>query len=222
MVFICLGGVPVTCTHQSCSCPFLRGRSGYSSLVWAGWWGAELSRPGAGVPELEGEVQLWAQEHHLSLGVILASSGSQAADRELNHFLRASRLPAPAGFDIKAAPWLTGALSLAVPWRHGRVYSNPPLLCWFTVPVGQLLIHFPSPFAHRVPQKPSFSNIFGLWFPQEPRKKNTVVVHLLDLTCWGLFSQEGTERKSVRAPKPSGAPIILSGYHQELNEVLLK
>lgn len=71
----------------------------------SGLVGEELSLAGPeqGCQSL-GEVQLWAQEHHLSLGVILASSGSQAADRQLNHFLRASRLPAPAGFDIKAAP----------------------------------------------------------------------------------------------------------------------
>lgn len=54
MVFICLGGVPVTLTHQSCSCPFLRGGSGYSSPSWAACW-AELSRPWAGDPELGGK-----------------------------------------------------------------------------------------------------------------------------------------------------------------------
>lgn len=43
---------------------------------------------------------LSAEEHHPSLGITLAPSGAQAADRRLNHFLRASGLPAPAGFDI--------------------------------------------------------------------------------------------------------------------------
>ena len=38
----------------------------------------------------------------LAIGIALASGGSQAADGRLNHFLRASGLPAPAGFDISA------------------------------------------------------------------------------------------------------------------------
>lgn len=49
-------------------------------------------------------MQLRAEEHYSALGITLASSGPQAADRRLNHFLRASRLPAPAGFDISAQP----------------------------------------------------------------------------------------------------------------------
>lgn len=81
-------------------------------------------------------------------------------------------LPGPAGFDINTSPWLTEALALG--WAPGAspVHSALLLACWFTVPSGCSLIHFPSQFAHRAPRKPSSCNIFALWFPEEPVKKN--------------------------------------------------
>lgn len=81
-------------------------------------------------------------------------------------------LPGPAGFDINTRLWLTEAPALG--WTPGAstVHSALLLACWFTVPGGCSLIHFPSQFAHRAPQKPSSSNIFALWFPEEPMKKN--------------------------------------------------
>lgn len=81
-------------------------------------------------------------------------------------------LPGPAGFDINTRLWLTEALALG--WAPGAstVHSALLLACWFTVPGGRSLIHFPSQFAHRAPQKPSSCNIFALWFPEEPMKKN--------------------------------------------------
>ena len=81
-------------------------------------------------------------------------------------------LPGPAGFDINTRFWLTEALALG--WAPGAstVHSALLLACWFTVPGGRSLIHFPSQFAHRAPRKPSSSNIFALWFPEEPMKKN--------------------------------------------------
>lgn len=62
-------------------------------------------------------------------------------------------LPAPAGFDINTSLWLTEALALG--WAPGAsaVHSALLLACWFTVPGGCLLIHFPSQFAHRAPRK---------------------------------------------------------------------
>lgn len=81
-------------------------------------------------------------------------------------------LPGPAGFDINTGLWLTEALALG--WAPGAstVHSALLLACWFTVPGGRSLIHFPSQFAHRAPRKRSSSNIFALWFPEEPMKKN--------------------------------------------------
>lgn len=81
-------------------------------------------------------------------------------------------LPSPAGFDINTRLWLTEALALG--WAPGAstVHSALLLACWFTVPGGRSLIHFPSQFAHRAPRKPSSSNIFALWFPEEQLKKN--------------------------------------------------
>lgn len=62
-------------------------------------------------------------------------------------------LPGPAGFDINTRLWLTEALALG--WAPGAstVHSALLLACWFTVPGGCSLIHFPSQFAHRAPQK---------------------------------------------------------------------
>lgn len=81
-------------------------------------------------------------------------------------------LPGPAGFDINTKLWWTEALALG--WAPGAptVHSALLLACWFTVPSGCSLIHFPSQFAHRAPRKPSSSNIFALWFPEESMKKN--------------------------------------------------
>lgn len=81
-------------------------------------------------------------------------------------------LPSAAGFDINTRLWLTEALALGRALGAPTVHSALLLACWFTVPGGCSLIHFPSQFAHRAPRKPSSSNIFALWFPEEPMKKN--------------------------------------------------
>lgn len=112
-------------------------------------------------------------------------------------------LPGPAGFDINTRLWLTEALALG--WAPGAstVHSALLLACWFTVPGGRSLIHFPSQFAHRAPRKPSSSNIFALWFPEEPRKKNKPhSLHLFQLMCSGpvglLWSGRQGNRRGPR------------------------
>lgn len=123
-------------------------------------------------------------------------------------------LPGPAGFDINTSLWLTEALALG--WAPGAsaVHSALLLACWFTVPGGCLLIHFPSQFAHRAPRKPSSSNIFALWFPEEPMKKNKASrsLHLFQLMCGGpvslLWSRPlGGKQRAAVSQAPCGCSI---------------
>lgn len=115
--------------------------------------------------------------------------------RQLNHFLIGVCCQVQLALTLTPAPALTEALALG--WTPGasRVHSALLLACWFTVPGGCTLIHFPSQFAHKAPQKPSSSNIFALWFPEESLKKNKppCSLHLFQLTCSGpvglLWSQ---------------------------------
>lgn len=69
------------------------------------WWRGQTWRSGGRAAQGRGTPP--------SLGITLASGGSQAADRWLNHFFRASGLPAPAGLDISAQALTNRGLVLA-------------------------------------------------------------------------------------------------------------
>lgn len=122
-------------------------------------------------------------------------------------------LPGPAGFDINTRLWLTEALALG--WAPGAstVHSALLLACWFTVPGGCSLIHFPSQFAHRAPRKPSSSNIFALWFPEEPMKKNKppltapVPVNVQRAGRPPLVSSFGEKQRAAVSQAPCGSSI---------------
>lgn len=123
-------------------------------------------------------------------------------------------LPGPAGFDISTSLWLTEALALGRAPGASALHSALLLACWFTVPGGCLLIHFPSQFAHRAPRKPSSSNIFALWFPEEPMKKNKASrsLHLFQLMCTGPVSflcsrPPGEEQRAAVSQAPCGCSI---------------
>lgn len=123
-------------------------------------------------------------------------------------------LPGPAGFDINTRLWLTEALALG--WAPGAstVHSALLLACWFTVPGGRSLIHFPSQFAHRAPRKPSSSNIFALWFPEEPMKKNKppltapVPVNVQRASRSPLVSVTGEKQRAAVSQAPCGSSIF--------------
>lgn len=125
-------------------------------------------------------------------------------------------LPGPAGFDINTRLWLTEALALG--WAPGAstVHSALLLACWFTVPGGRSLIHFPSQFAHRAPRKPSSSNIFALWFPEEPMKKNKppltapVPVNVQRAGRPPLVSVTGEKQRAAVSQAPCGSSISLN------------
>ena len=55
----------------------------------------------------------------------MVSGGFQAADRRLNHFRRASGLPAPAGFDISAQALTDGGPVLGGALEAHSVCSEP-------------------------------------------------------------------------------------------------
>lgn len=95
-------------------------------------------------------------------------------------------LPGPAGFDINTRLWLTEALALG--WAPGAstVHSALLLACWFTVPGGRSLIHFPSQFAHRAPQnRPPAIYLLYDFLRSQWRKTSPHSLHLFQLMCCG-------------------------------------
>lgn len=108
-----------------------------------GWMGVQTGHSGGRA------AQAWGTPP--SLGITLASGGSQAADRRLNHFLRASRLPAPAGFDISAQALTDRGLVLGRALEaHESLFklllSSVDLLsllasCWSSFPLHLLTGH---------------------------------------------------------------------------------
>lgn len=94
-------------------------------------------------------------------------------------------LPGPAGFDINTRLWLTEALALGRAPGAFTVHSALLLACWFTVPGGRSLIHFPSQFAHRAPRKNRPPAIYLLYdfLRSQWRKTSPRSLHLFQLMC---------------------------------------
>ena len=78
--------------------------------VTLGLWGEGSAAPGRGTPYFP---------HHCT-----GLWRPQAADKWLNHFLRASGLLRQLALTLVRRSWLTGDLSLAEPWKPISVYPN--------------------------------------------------------------------------------------------------